>query len=52
MRAFAQKMADLLQNPVLAEELGKGAQAHVMNAFDGEKNTEKIVRLWKHIAIH
>ncbi|MFA4872429.1 MAG: glycosyltransferase family 4 protein [Patescibacteria group bacterium] len=52
MHAFAQKMADLLQNPVLAEELGKEAFAHVMNAFDGEKNTEKIVRLWKHIAIH
>ncbi len=49
-RAFAQKMADLLQNPVLAEELGKEAHAHIMNAFDGEKNSEKIARLWEQVA--
>jgi len=52
MRAFAQKMADLFQNSVLAEELGQEAHAHVMNAFDGDKNSEKIVRLWKQVAIN
>lgn len=51
MNAFAQKMADLVQNHVLAEELGRGAREYVMNAFDGEKNSEKIVRLWKQTGV-
>ncbi|MEW6610004.1 MAG: glycosyltransferase family 4 protein [Patescibacteria group bacterium] len=50
MKAFAEKLARVISDPVRTEEMGSKARARVMQIYDGEKNSEKLVRLWKRMA--